>query len=71
VLTNIKSKGNTDLNLDFETQNKYPFKKFDLKSKFKLESPIDLDFETQTKSSDEQSKEMIQCKESIQDVVKL
>lgn len=49
VLTNIKSKGNTDLNLDFETQNKYPFLNFDLKSKFKLESPIDLDFETQTK----------------------
>jgi hypothetical protein len=38
-----------NLNFDFETQNKYPFLNFDLKSKFKLESLIDIDFETQTK----------------------
>ncbi len=49
VLTNIKSRKNIDFNLDLETQTKYHFKIFYLKSKFKLESSIDLDLETQTK----------------------
>ncbi len=44
VLTNIKSKGNLDLNLDLETQTKYH-----LKFWFNLKSHINLDLETQTK----------------------